>query len=154
MTAQVRLAQPTDAPAIAEVLIESRRVFLPYAPMAHPPAEVRAWVAEQLVPSGRIHVVIERGRVVGFAATSEHESATWLDQLYVLPGHEGQGLGSLLLAAAQDGMRLPMRLYTFQANVGARRFYERHGYRAVQFTDGSANEERCPDILYERSSSK
>ncbi|MGE3511045.1 MAG: histone acetyltransferase, partial [Vicinamibacterales bacterium] len=28
-------------------------------------------------------------------------------------------------------------------------FYERHGFVAVAFGDGSGNEERCPDILYE-----
>jgi hypothetical protein len=43
----------------------------------------------------------------------------------------------------------PIRLYTFQANAGARRFYERHGFVPIEFTDGQANEERCPDVLYE-----
>jgi hypothetical protein len=31
-------------------------------------------------------------------------------------------------------------------------FYERHGFRAIAFSDGSANEERCPDVLYELAS--
>jgi hypothetical protein len=39
-------------------------------------------------------------------------------------------------------------LWTFQANLGARRFYERHGCRQVRRTDGD-NEENLPDILYE-----
>ena len=43
----------------------------------------------------------------------------------------------------------PIRLYTFQANLGARRFYERHGFSAIEFTDGEGNRERCPDVLYE-----
>ena len=47
----------------------------------------------------------------------------------------------------------PILLYTFQANAGARRFYERHGFRAIQFTDGRANEEHCPDVLYEFAAS-
>jgi hypothetical protein len=34
-------------------------------------------------------------------------------------------------------------------DAAARRFYERHGYIAVAFSDGSGNEERCPDVLYE-----
>lgn len=25
----------------------------------------------------------------------------------------------------------------------------RHGYRAIEFTDGHSNEERCPDVLYQ-----
>jgi hypothetical protein len=44
-----------------------------------------------------------------------------------------------------------VRLWCFQANSGARRFYERHGFVAVEFTDGHDNEEGCPDVLYERS---
>ena len=41
-----------------------------------------------------------------------------------------------------------MRLYAFQQNEAARRFYERHGFVAIAFGDGSTNEERCPDVLY------
>ena len=43
-----------------------------------------------------------------------------------------------------------LRLYTFQCNVGARRFYERAGFAAVEFGNGSNNEESEPDIRYER----
>ena len=44
---------------------------------------------------------------------------------------------------------LPVRLFTFQAGMRARSFYERHGFDAVEFGDGSANEESCRDVLYE-----
>ena len=40
-----------------------------------------------------------------------------------------------------------VQLWTFQSNAGARRFYERHGFVAVQTTDGD-NEEQAPDIRY------
>jgi hypothetical protein len=33
--------------------------------------------------------------------------------------------------------------------MGARRFYERYGFVPIEWSDGSRNEERCPDILYE-----
>ena len=39
-------------------------------------------------------------------------------------------------------------LWTFQKNEGARRFYERHGFDAVELTDGSGNMEREPDVRY------
>jgi ribosomal protein S18 acetylase RimI-like enzyme len=67
----------------------------------------------------------------------------------VHPGHVGGGIGSVLLDNAFRFLPLPIRLYTFQANTGARRFYERHGFRVIQLTDGHANEERCADVLYE-----
>jgi GNAT superfamily N-acetyltransferase len=64
-------------------------------------------------------------------------------------GFVGRGIGGLLLAHVMRTLPAPVRLYTFQANHGARRFYERYGFVAIAFTDGQANEERCPDVLYE-----
>ena len=68
------------------------------------------------------------------------------------PNHVGNGIGTLLLAHALKTLPSPVRLHTFQANHGARRFYERHGFTAIAFTDGQGNEERCPDVLYELAS--
>jgi hypothetical protein len=41
-----------------------------------------------------------------------------------------------------------LRLWTFQRNRDARRFYERQGFTLVKETDGSANEEKEPDAMY------
>ena len=149
MDISLRTATEEDASAVADVLIESRLAFLPFAPSAHPMHSVRKWVAERLIPSQRVHVAEQSGKVIAVLATSEDEAYSWIDQLYVLPGHVGLGVGSLLLQHAHANLRRPIRLYTFQANSGARRFYERFGYRALDFTDGLSNEERCPDVLYE-----
>ncbi len=81
--------------------------------------------------------------------TEQAEGISWFTQMAVDPALVGKGIGSLLLAHALRTLPLPLRLYTFQANAGARRFYERHGFCAIKFTDGQANEERCPDVLYE-----
>jgi GNAT superfamily N-acetyltransferase len=40
-----------------------------------------------------------------------------------------------------------LRLWTFESNLGAQRFYERHGFRPIERTAGD-NEEGAPDILY------
>ena len=40
-------------------------------------------------------------------------------------------------------------LWTFEGNHRARRFYEQRGFVAVEFTDGSRNEERTPDVRYQ-----
>ncbi len=68
--------------------------------------------------------------------------------LYVLPKTTNHGVGSLLITKAKS-FNLPIRLRTFQENWGARHFYDRHGFIVLEFTDGSINEEHCPDILYE-----
>ena len=55
-----------------------------------------------------------------------------LDELYVVPDRRGRGIGSALLAAAEAaaharGAEL-LEINVDGEDVGARRFYERHGY--------------------------
>jgi len=87
-------------------------------------------------------------QIVGFAATSQDDKASWIDQLYILPGRTGREIGRNLLQHMQRILPRPIYLYTFQQNIGARRFYERHGFEPIEFTDGDGNEEKCPDVLY------
>lgn len=145
----VRPAAVQDAAAVADVLCESRGKFVAFAPMTHTRDEVREWLAGALIPAGGVHVATDGSQVVAMLAISHAGDASWIDQPYVLPGRTGQGIGAQLLQAAHTMLRPPVRLYTFQANAGARRFYARHGYQAIAFSDGSGNEERCPDVLLE-----
>lgn len=145
----VRPATPQDAMAVAAVLCDSRAEYVAYAPMAHTRQQVQRWITEIVIPGGGVHVATIDGRVVAMLAVSRAPEASWIDQLYVRPGFTGRGLGARLLEAAHGMLEAPIRLYTFQANADARRFYERHGYVAVAFSDGSDNEERCPDVLCE-----
>ena len=147
----LRAAVLEDKDAVANVLLQSRQTFLPYAPTPHGPHQVLAWVAQHLIPAGRVTVAVEEGKVVAVLSVSEDECAAWVDQLYVLPGHENQGHGTRLLQVAHRSLKRPIRLFTFQQNGGARRFYERHGYKVVALSDGINNEENCPDVLYELS---
>jgi len=43
---------------------------------------------------------------------------------------------------------IELKLWTFQRNTNARRFYEKHGFIADRMTDGMGNEEREPDMRY------
>ena len=45
--------------------------------------------------------------------------------------------------------RLPLRLWVFQRNTDAIAFYRTCGFREIERTDGSRNEEREPDVLME-----
>jgi len=149
MKATLRPATSADAAHVAGLLIDTRSAFMPYAPSAHSETEVREWVAGHLVPAGGVTVGVVDGRVIGAMATARKGRVSWITQMAVDPSLVGQGIGSLLLAHALRTLELPIRLYTFQANAGARKFYERHGFAAIEFTDGQANEERCPDVLFE-----
>jgi GNAT superfamily N-acetyltransferase len=149
MRVTLRDASVEDAACVADVLLASRKAFLPYACAAHTDAQIHQWVREALIPSSGVTVACAGASLVGVLAVVRESHVSWVSQLYLAPSHVGQGIGTRLLAHALGTLPLPVRLYTFQANARARSFYERHGFRAIAFGDGSANEERCPDVLYE-----
>jgi ribosomal protein S18 acetylase RimI-like enzyme len=151
MNVVFRQATPTDAPSVAEVYLESRKTFLAFAPLAHSDAEVRQWITDVLIPSGRVTVAKSGTKLVGMMALSRDGQLGWIDHLYLHPSAVGRGIGTQLLECARQELGPLIRLYTFQANTGSRRFYERHGFQPIAFSDGHTNEEHCPDVLYELS---
>jgi GNAT superfamily N-acetyltransferase len=120
-----------------------------WAPLAHSDEAVRLWIRERLIPAGGTTVAVVDGQVIGFLSVSADGGGGWIDHLYLRPDWVGRGAGTRLLELARDRLPVPIRLYTFQQNERARRFYESRGFRAIAFADGSLNEERCPDVLYE-----
>lgn len=65
--------------------------------------------------------------------------------LYVAGPAQWQGVGAALLGRARQG-RARLGLRTFQADLGARRFYRRHGFRELRMSGGQDNKERLPDV--------
>ena len=68
--------------------------------------------------------------------------------LYLAAGHRNRGLGRQFLDLARNRNPSGLNLWTFQANRAARRFYEREGFTVEMLTDGAANEEGIPDVMY------
>lgn len=100
-------------------------------------------------PSCGVVVAEVTGSVVAAMHTEQADGLSWLTQMAVDPALAGKGIGSLLFSHVLRSLPLPIRLYAFQANAGARRFRERHGFCTIELTDGQANEEQCPNVLYE-----
>lgn len=148
MSCTIRPARAEDAADVAALFLAARKACMPYAPLAHEDDDVRHWVRDVLVPTAGVSVLSDGEQVLGFVASSLQNGEAWIDQLYVQPHLLRRGTGSRLLQHALQQLPRPVHLYCFQANVGARTFYERHGFQAVAFSDGAANEERCPDVRY------
>lgn len=144
----LRRAISDDAAEVAEVYLRSRNTLASYAPLAHSEAAVRDWIANMLVPSGNVTVAVNDNRIVGMAAHVVTDGVAWLDQLYVHPEFKRQGIGSALLESVKSQTAGKLQLYTFQMNRDAAAFYERQGFVAIAYSDGSRNEEGCPDVLY------
>jgi GNAT superfamily N-acetyltransferase len=141
---RIRLGEPRDADAIAEVHLAARRAAMPWLPEVHSDDETYAWVAEYVLPRREVWVAEAAGRVVGVASLEGNS----LEQLYILPGYQGMGIGSALFAKAKELRPEGFTFYVFQRNERARGFYERRGCVAMEFGDGAENEEGEPDVLY------
>jgi GNAT superfamily N-acetyltransferase len=149
-TISLRPAIDADASGVFEVLFWSRKEFLPYA-SPRTSDDIREWTRTVLIPGGGVDLAITGDEIVGVVATARNDGIGWITQLYVRPSCIGRGIGTLLISHALASLPRPVRLWCFQRNTLARRFYERRGFAPIRFTDGSANEERCPDVLYELS---
>jgi ribosomal protein S18 acetylase RimI-like enzyme len=142
---RLRVAAAGDAEAVADVFIASFGT-LTFLPKLHTDEETRDFITNTVLPKDEVVVAEVDGRIAGFVAMSNGDL---LEHLYVHPDHQRRGIGSALLERAKARMPGGFRLWVFQANAGARRFYERHGCRVVELTEGAGNEEQTPDALYE-----
>jgi putative acetyltransferase len=139
----LRRAARADMEAVARLHRHVRRTCLPYLPELHTPQQDLAFFEQQVFPSSTIWLAEGEGWLIGFAVLKQD----WLDHLYIDPDWHGRGVGLALLTAVREDAE-ELNLWTFQANAQARRFYERHGFRLIEMTDGSGNEERTPDARY------
>jgi ribosomal protein S18 acetylase RimI-like enzyme len=139
----IRRATHEDVDAVAALF---RRSFgtLDFLPTLHTPEEDRAYFAHAL-DADEGWVYVDDGRMLGFAVLA----GDLLAHLYVEPDDWGHGVGHALFTHAIAERPGGFRFWVFQQNERARAFYERHGCRVVRLTDGSGNEERSPDALYE-----
>jgi GNAT superfamily N-acetyltransferase len=142
-TLTTRLATADDAPAIARVFSPSFR-SLTFLPVLHTEEEDRGFIEDVILKECVVTVAEAGDGIVSFLARQEEE----VRMLYTHPDLIGGGAGSLLLEAAKESGVSALELWCFQANVYARRFYERRGFKPVRATDGQDNEEKMPDIRY------
>ena len=139
----IRRAATEDAPAIAALFRRSSG-GLAFLPTLHTPDEDHEFFGA-VVEQQEVWVWEEASRILGFAALGD----AMLNHLYVEPVEQARGIGTALLAHAKLRRDQGFRLWTFQRNANACRFYESRGFSIVEMTDGAGNEEREPDVLYE-----
>jgi GNAT superfamily N-acetyltransferase len=138
----VRRAAAADADDIAAVHIAAFKAAYPTLRLVHTDDEVRRWIREHVVPETECWVAAEGPTVVAMMSLTPG----WVDQLYVDPHRQGEGIGRQLLELAKSRAEADLDLWTFQVNAPARRFYGRNGFVEVELTDGEGNEEREPDV--------
>ncbi|MGW2522891.1 GNAT family N-acetyltransferase [Streptomyces sp. NPDC001617] len=142
----LRRAVAPDALAAADVWLRSFAAALPTVVSPRSGDDVRDHFRNVVVPSRETWVADagEGGGIVGVMVLHDDE----LSQLYLAPDWRGRGIGDRFVGLAKERSPEGLDLWTFQVNKPAHRFYERHGFVAVEYTDGSGNEEREPDVRY------
>ncbi|MDQ1044600.1 GNAT family N-acetyltransferase [Streptomyces sp. V4I2] len=143
----LRRATAPDAAAVADVWLRSFAAALPTVVSPRSGDDVRAYFREVVVPLRETWMAeaADGGGTVGVMVLN----GNLLSQLYLAPDWRGRGIGDRFVALAKERSPEGLSLWTFQVNKPAHRFYERHGFVAVEYTDGSGNEEREPDVRYE-----
>jgi GNAT superfamily N-acetyltransferase len=141
----IRRGRVEESDAIAELYWRIRQQTLEAGSIPagiHTLEEHRDWVRDRLFGEQEVWVAEAEGRLVGFMVLGRPD---WLEHLYIDKAATGAGLGTRFVEIAKVELVGPIQLWTFQSNTGAQRFYVRHGFVPVQWTDGD-NEERSPDV--------
>ena len=136
----LRDATEADLPALA-LIMGDWVLETPWMPKLHS-REEDLWFLGHLRERGILRVAGEAP--LEFLARQGGE----VDALYLAPEVRGQGIGAALLNEAKAAEPV-LRLWTFQANAGARAFYAREGFVEIEQTDGAGNDEGLPDVRLE-----
>jgi GNAT superfamily N-acetyltransferase len=142
---EIRKAVPGESGSLAALWLRSRTASVPKIPLTvHSDEEVHRWFEEVVLPTREVWVADMSGEARALMVLDQE----WIDQLYVDPAATGRGIGGALLEHAMRLRPTGLKLWTFQSNLDARRFYEAHGFVAAAMTMGN-NEEQAPDVRYE-----
>jgi GNAT superfamily N-acetyltransferase len=138
----LRPAMSEDAAQLAETYWLARDAAQPaMPPLVRSREEIRQWIRSWSY-TGDVWLAETPARVVGLARFP----GTWLDDLYVHPDTQREGVGRALLEVVQNLRPHGFCLWVFQSNQPARNFYLSHGLQELEYTDGATNEERQPDL--------
>ena len=90
---------------------------------------------DRSIHSGGLLVAHVSDRIIGFGGidVNAREQVRWL---YLLPSHQGAGIGSQLLRRLEEiGWKAGLNLLRLHSAPAAIEFYRRHGYQAVEPTE-------------------
>jgi GNAT superfamily N-acetyltransferase len=108
------------------------------------PGQVREQI-DQDIRERRLKVVEIGAQAAGVMRVDELATHIHVDQLFLLPAHQRQGVGETLVRGILETAmrkRIPVRLWVLRVNP-ARRLYERLGFTVIEETPASLHLERC-----------
>jgi GNAT superfamily N-acetyltransferase len=125
----LRRAGPGDVTALREIAAEAYHPYV--ARIGRAPAPMTADYAEA-VRAGQAWVAVTDGEIAGFVIVIDEPGCLLVENVAVRPAAQGRGIGSRLLALAEDQARSlgrgEVRLYTNEAMTENLSYYPRRGY--------------------------
>lgn len=145
MRVSIRPYRPDDFEPLALLWRQAREQAFPEFQRAkgHSFEEDQAYFRDVILVNDDVWVAEIANLPAGFLAIA----GDFIDQLFVAPAHQRQGVGWALLDHAKSLSPSGLRLYTFQVNANGRAFYEKNGFRAARF-GVSPPPESEPDVEY------
>ena len=144
ITVSLRTARSQDMAPCAAIL-NSWIDATEWMPRIQSVEKVSEFYRTEVMANRQTIVAVANSKVCGFVTLARDGFIT---ALYLAGQACGQGIGGLLLERAKRELSPQARVYCFQANTRALKFYLRHGFVEVNRTTGD-NDEGLPDILLE-----
>jgi len=137
----VRSYRPQDFEDTVRLWYDVGCAAHPYVSKRYSYAEYAAEFRDAMSVGCAIWQAEAAGQLAGFIILRDD----YVDQLYVAVSRQRQGIGSILMERARIHSPQSLRLRCFVRNGSARAFYERLGFRAIDF---GVSPEGEPEIRY------
>lgn len=95
--------------------------------------KVLHWCRQKV--EGNIHSytrILADGCLAGFYRFSPADGKMEIDDLYIFPAYQNQGIGTRVIRKCLEETDLPVFLYVFIRNTGAFRLYQRMGFQIIK----------------------
>jgi GNAT superfamily N-acetyltransferase len=127
---QIRPAQPSEYETIAAIWYESASAMDGGPPALDDPSTLPARILKGIESGWCLNIAVVDGHIVGLLATFPERRI--LDQLFVAPDAQRQGIGAALLDEAKRQLATGFTLRTPLTNAAGHRFYQRHGLLVLE----------------------
>jgi GNAT superfamily N-acetyltransferase len=117
-----------DADTLVQIRIEAMRESLERIGRFDP-VRARERFLASFDPAWCRYILVD-GEKAGFVLVRPEAAHLLLDHLYIVPAHQGKGVGAAVLDAVladADAQRLPLKVGALRESA-SNRFYQRHGF--------------------------
>ena len=131
----------SDAAEISQILEDWAEAtsWLPTVDSAIERADYGRWLLEHT----QVTILRYNSQFVGFLALE----GNIVQSLYIKAAFQRLGFGQAAINYAQEQYN-ELKLWVFQANTDAQKFYQKLGFEALETTNGQDNDYGLPDIFY------